>query len=150
MDIMTYALSIKKSKSYTDSVALYGVPINYPTINPTTLTWQFFNPTIPGYVDTPYTAIGQTPQIGTNNNWWISGFDTGVPINVKGDKGDDGREAEFRVTGMKLEYRLIGDTDWIPLYDFATIEIPAAIFDYITGGKYTANDVFTDQRTGII
>jgi hypothetical protein len=61
----------KKARIYTDSVALSGVPINYPTVNPVTLTWRLFDPTIPGYVETPYTAIGQTPQIGANGNWWI-------------------------------------------------------------------------------
>ena len=72
-------VTLAAAKAYTDSVALNGVAISYPTVNPATQTWRFFDPTIPCYVETPYMAVGQTPQPGANGNWWIEDVDTGFP-----------------------------------------------------------------------
>ncbi len=36
---------------------------------------------------------GPAPTIGDNGNWFIDNVDTGVPVNVKGDKGDIGKSA---------------------------------------------------------
>ena len=74
MDIITLGLA----KRHTNSVALNGVTVQHPRINPTTKHWEIFNPGINGYVDTGIRAEGVTPEIGTNGNWWLGPVDTGV------------------------------------------------------------------------
>ncbi len=36
---------------------------------------------------------GPAPTIGENNHWFINEEDTGIPVNVKGDQGDQGKSA---------------------------------------------------------
>jgi len=135
MDIVTLAAALQQAMLYTDSVALHGVPIMFPTVNPTTQTWRFFDPTIPGYIETPYTAIGQTPAIGTNGNWWIGGADTDVPVNVQGEN------PQFQVVGRWLQYRFATQTPttWTNLY-----ELPQALT--YTHTQTTASDVWNIQH----
>jgi len=79
------------AKNYTDSVALNGVPIKTPQIDPTTKNWLVFNPSTNSYVDTGILAQGTngvTPTIGGNGNWFIGGTDTNV-LAI----GQDGKSA---------------------------------------------------------
>lgn len=48
--------------------------------------------------------------IGENGNWHINGEDT----NIKA-KGEDGRETTFRVNNGVLEWKYVGDSEWIQL-----------------------------------
>ena len=73
MDIITLALARK----YTNSVALNGVPVQHPRINPVSRTWEIFNPTANTFVDTGIVAEGVAPEI-INGTWWIRGVDTNI------------------------------------------------------------------------
>jgi hypothetical protein len=89
MDIVTLAIAKAKAKKYTDSVALNGVPVNYPQI--VGGTWRVFNPVTNSYIDTGISAQGQDgiiPAIGVNGNWFIGAADTGVVA-----QGQDGLSA---------------------------------------------------------
>jgi len=120
MDILAYGAAVDDAKLYTEAVALSGVPINYPTVNPVTKTWRFFDPTIPGYVETTYSAIGQTPEAGANGNWWVGGVDTGIEM-----RGPKGEAAQFQVVAregkrvMQYKYASQEPKAWTDLYAFA-------------------------------
>ena len=78
LKIIDAAIWAKNSaKKYAESLALNGVAIMYPTINPSTQTWQFWDSISSTYIDTGHTAVGYTPEIGSNGNWWVNGVDTG-------------------------------------------------------------------------
>ena len=82
---------IKKAKQYTDSVALNGVPVNYPQVDPATKRWRVYDPVAGAYIDIGGTAEGKdglTPTPGANGNWWIGGVDTGAAVT-----GLDGKSA---------------------------------------------------------
>ena len=72
----------KKCKKYTDSVALNGVPVNYPKV--VDGTWRVYNPVTGGYVDTGESPgkDGLTPHVGDNGNWYIGDTDTGTSVEV--------------------------------------------------------------------
>jgi len=88
--IVAFILSTQRAKRYTDSVALYGVPINYPRINPTTKHWELFNPSILGFVDSGISA--------------------------------EANNIELTATASFLQWRFVGDPDWIDLYDLSTLK----------------------------
>jgi hypothetical protein len=130
----------KGAKTYAESLALNGVPIQYPTVNPTTLTWRFFDPTIPGYVDTSYTAIGTTPHIDpTSKNWFIGTTDTG--INAQGIEGET---PMFRVDNKIFQYRFPTKTPtvWTDLY-----EIPIAL-TYVHTQSTPSNTWYIQHNLG--
>ncbi|MDR1299674.1 MAG: hypothetical protein LBJ84_05425 [Oscillospiraceae bacterium] len=54
MDVITLALAKKGAKSYTDSVALSGVPVNYPEV--VNGTWRVYDPVAGAYIDTGVSA----------------------------------------------------------------------------------------------
>jgi len=128
MDVVTLALAKTEAMAYTDAVGLSGVGISYPTVNPTTRTWRFFDPVAQAYIETPHTAIGQNPTIGPNGNWHIAGVDTGVPVNVKGDPGDKGEVAQYQTIQrdddhvIQYRYATQTPTEWTDLYTFPSVE----------------------------
>ena len=67
-------------ENYVNSVALNGVPVNYPQIDPITGHWRVFDPVANAWNDTGQSAEGKTPEPGANGNWWINGVDTGIPF----------------------------------------------------------------------
>jgi len=93
MDVVTFVLS----KSYTDSVALYGVPINYPRINPTTKHWELFNPSIPGFVDSGVLAEAHNIELRVMEpflQWRLEGFQYWNELfDLSTLKGKDGKSA---------------------------------------------------------
>jgi len=78
MDLVTLNLA----KTYTNSVALNGVPVRNPQINSTTGHWLVFDPVGNVYVDTGINARGEkgiSPHIDpATKHWFIDTFDTGV------------------------------------------------------------------------
>lgn len=90
------------ARRLVEATALNGVSIRYPEVNPTTKTWRLFDQVANAYIETPYTAIGQSPHVGENGNWWIGDSDTGVKASVKGDPGE---VAVFREHDGKCQYR---------------------------------------------
>jgi len=58
MDVITLAVARK----YTNSVALNGVPVQHPRINPTTGTWEIFNPISNSFVNTGIRAEALDPD----------------------------------------------------------------------------------------
>ena len=77
------------SKKYTNNVALEGVPINYPIIDPVTNHWMLWNVSAGAYIDSGVIATSFPPRIGDNGNWeitqdGINWVDTGVPAGGKG------------------------------------------------------------------
>jgi hypothetical protein len=84
------------SKNYTDSVALSGVPIMQPQINPTTRNWEIFNPTSSTYIDTGVLARGVSPRIGSNGNWevWNDATSAFVDSGIKADWSSDVQSAQ--------------------------------------------------------
>lgn len=55
---------------------------------------------------------GVTPHIGENGNWWIGETDTGIAAT-----GEDGRAVEMSVQSNFVCWRLVGDANWIQLYE---------------------------------
>lgn len=94
-------------KKYVNGIALNGVPVNYPQVDPVTKHWRIFNPVGNTYVDTGIIAEGKdgvTPSIGNNGNWFIGTTDTGIlaegkdgksAYQVAVDNGFAGTEAEW-------------------------------------------------------
>ena len=115
MDIITLALA----KKYTNSVALNGVPVQIPQIDPVTKNWLVFNPVTNAWIDTGISAEGRAPEIGANGNWWIGGADTGHPV-----RGVNGETPEIRVENRVLQTRFpswpVGV--WADLYELPDTE----------------------------
>ena len=112
----------KKARIYTDSVALHGVPVNYPQVDPTTQHWRIFDPTIPGWIDTGIVARGASPRINLGTGTWEVWNDATaqyVDSTVKA-QGPQGETPEFRTQGNVLQYRFatIQPTAWTELYTF--------------------------------
>ena len=80
IDLIAMALALNKSKKYTNSVALNGVPVNYPNI--VDGIWKIFDPVSNAYISTGVEATGDngiTPHIDSvTGNWFIGTVDTGV------------------------------------------------------------------------
>lgn len=53
-----YKLALRRAINYTNSVALSGVPVNYPKV--VNGTWQIFDPVANAYIDTGVAATGET------------------------------------------------------------------------------------------
>jgi len=85
MDLMDIGAALKKAEEYANSVALNGVPVKAPLINPSTKRWEIFNPLSNSYVDSGIFAEGQsgndgiTPHIDpASKHWFIGTNDTGI------------------------------------------------------------------------
>ena len=71
--------------------------------------------------------VGQLPQ-GEKGDKGDTG-DTGPAgpqgnTGPKGDTGDDGREIELQNNGMTVQWRYVGDPDWIDLVDVSELQGP--------------------------
>jgi hypothetical protein len=134
MDIVTFILS----KNYTDSVALNGVPINYPQIDPGNQHWKIFNPSSNSYVDTGVVARGVSPKIdGATKNWlvWNESTNAFVDSNILAQGKDgytpvkgvdyfdgiDGKQIELTNDGTALKWRYMGDAAWVNIIAIADI-----------------------------
>ncbi len=158
-DWVIYVLSRKSSKAYTDGVALQGVPIQYPKI--VNGTWQNFDPISGQYIDTGVYATGadgreiELQNDGTNISWRYVG-DTSWTVltpllTLKGDKGEDGKEVQIRVSDENvLQWKYNTDSNWTDLIDFSDVEVSAEILPYESGKQYSTNEVFYDPNTGKI
>jgi len=62
-----YALS----KKYTNGVALNGVPVQPPRIDPATRNWLVYNPVSDSWTDTGVTARGVSPKVSAAGTWEI-------------------------------------------------------------------------------
>ena len=54
---------------YADGLALNGVAIKQPQIDPVTGTWKIFDPVSDTYIDTGAAATGFSPRISTMQTW---------------------------------------------------------------------------------
>jgi len=153
LDIVTLALAKKFTKS---TVAIGGVL--------TSITRQPNGDLLITYTPTSGSPIvfnaGNVPAgrgitdatIGSNGHLTLT-FDDAITLDVgrvTGTDGIDGREIELSTAGTVLRYRYVGTVPWTEVFDFADIEIPAAILDYVSGATYPPNTTFTDPATGII
>jgi hypothetical protein len=153
IDIVTLTLA----KNHTDSTVAIGGVLSGITRQPDGTLEFTFTPT-GGNPVTFNAGIVPAGRSITNAELEVDGnliltFDDGDSLDVgkvTGKDGKDGRELEVRAAGTSLEFRYVGTDYWIPVFDFATIEIPAAIIDYVEGATYHANDTFTSPDTGII
>jgi len=88
MDVVTGTYAINVAKEYADSLALNGVPVKNPQIDPVSKHWLVFNPVANTYVDTGTVAEGKdgddgddgiTPHIDpVTKHWFIGDHDTGI------------------------------------------------------------------------
>jgi len=92
-----FILATQRAKRYTDSVALHGVPINYPRINSTTGHWELFDPTIPGYVDTGETGRARNLELTSDADflkWRFVGDNNWIDLyDLSRLKAQDGKSA---------------------------------------------------------
>jgi len=58
MDLMTANYAVSQAQEYTDSVALNGVPVKGPRINPVTKHWETFDPVSNSYIDSGENSNG--------------------------------------------------------------------------------------------
>jgi hypothetical protein len=118
-----------KAKKHTDSVALNGVPVNYPQV--VGGKWQIYDPVAGAYTDTGIYARGTKIQVNaTSGNWETSEddgatwADTGLPAQgIQGERGNDGANGEtpqFQVSGNTLQYKFAAQSPhtWTDLYTF--------------------------------
>ena len=97
----------RQSKKYTDSVALHGVPVNYPKI--VNGAWQVFDPAANEYRDTGAVAAGRdghTPYI-QDGYWHIDNVSTGIKA-----AGADGREVRLQATPEYIQWKYDGGAAW--------------------------------------
>ena len=116
MDFFTILRAFKKAKRYTDSVALYGVPVKTPQIDAATRRWLVFNPAGNNYIDTGIVAEGKdgvTPRIGENGNWFIGDTDTGARAIA--------REVELTADSANIKWRYAGQTEWQNIVALSTL-----------------------------
>jgi hypothetical protein len=89
MDLIAIGAAVQEAKEYTDSVALNGVQVKNPQINPATKRWEVFNPSSNSYTDTSIVAEGKdgvTPHIDPETkHWFIGDQDTGIVAEGKSD-----------------------------------------------------------------
>lgn len=108
---------------------------------------------------------GPAPTIGENNHWFINEEDTGIPVNVKGDQGDQGKSAydiavEVGYTGTVEQWllTLVGDNGITPTIgenkhwfigttDTGIIaEGVSPVVDITTDGYWQINGVKSDKK----
>ena len=94
MDAAAYVLASQKAKNYTNGVALNGVPVKNPQIDPVNKHWMVFNPVANAYVDTGTVAEGKdgddgiTPHIDpVTKHWFIGDQDTGILAEGSSSEG---------------------------------------------------------------
>ena len=108
MDILTLTLAVNRAKTYADSLALHGVPVRYPEVDPITKHWRIFDPVANAYIDTGIVAEGKDapiPKIEGNGNWFIGTEDTG--IRAAGENGKSAYE-------IAVDNGFVGDVEmWL-------------------------------------
>jgi len=166
MDVIVWALS----KKYTNSVALNGVPINYPQIDSGNQHWKIFNPVTNTYTDTGVVARGVSPRIdGTSKRWLVWSDSTNAYVDsgvlaqgqdgytpVKGVDyfdGNDGKQIELTNDGINLKWRYMGDTAWTNIAAIADLmgkngESPVLrVYNGILQYKYPNDTVWQNLYT---
>ena len=141
--IVAFKLALRRAKDYVNGVALNGVPIRYPDIDPTTHRWMLFNPITNAYEDSGFVARGVSPAINIPTGTWLVWddaaavyVDSGVPVT-----GPKGEVAQFQTVGRMVQYRFAtqAPTEWTDLYEFP-------VRPTFTHNQTTASDVWNIQH----
>lgn len=130
--VVTYALCMKNSKSYTDSAVAIDGQLTSMQLDSNNHLIITYTPTggDPIIFDAGQVPEGKSIDSGSvnSNGELVLTFTDGSTLNVgtvkgdkgeKGDKGDTGargipgKEIEIQVDSGYIQYRYVGDTDWI-------------------------------------
>jgi hypothetical protein len=107
------------AKKYADSLALNGVPVKYPQIDPVTKHWMIFDPVSNAYTDTGSSAEGKDGKSA-----YQSAVENGFPGSedqwLAFLKGENGETPQFRVNGRIFQYRFTtqAPATWTDLFSF--------------------------------
>jgi hypothetical protein len=104
-------VTLAAANAYAESLALNGVPIRYPDIDPVSGRWRIFSPASGAYIDTGAVARGISPRIdAATKNWlvWDDNLNTFVNSGIRAEA----REVDITADATYIKSRYTGDAAW--------------------------------------